>query len=210
MKNRIVTILLVLALSFVMVACSQTSDVRYNENDNITTVSPENDITELPENDIKEDVELTMKEKLISGNWYYNGIETGFGKLFFVKYKFFEDGTCETVVMMKDSNEQGSSHKWRYDEVQRELIFYMDGGSEYSVKCYFDESNCWFQYDYDEYYWINKDMPEEFAELYKDGMNVHIFQYDETFESLDIDAFNSLCSVVYGENDYSYLYNMGY
>ena len=32
----------------------------------------------------------------------------------------------------------------------------------------------------------------------------------KTFESLDIDAFNSLCSVVYGEKDYSYLYNMGY
>ena len=208
MKNRILLFILIVILLFSLVACSQTTTEKTDKDDTQTTESLEDDDKVETETTTAEETEMTIEEKLLSGYWYLSYLEISG---YFVKFKFNNDGTCDGVVLKYPfvENMEGECEiEWEYDDKSKELTLFSQDSKEL-IKFYYNESNDWFQMDYEKEYWPNEDeIPEEFSKIYEDGMNIYLFPCEENFSSLDVKIFNRLLTVIYGYGDYSYIYNL--
>ncbi len=220
MKNRILSILLTIILSFSLVACSQASDEKTDKDDKQKTESSDRD----DKDDTSEDeAEINLEEKLLSDYWYFNAFEI-FGCFF--KIEFEEDGTFEVEYLPKSNNEELLEiyeefglfeGEWEYSAKRKELSIelpYTDEEFEFS----YDESDGWFHINYeleDFFDLFGEEIPNEeeleegFGEFYKfleDGIDCYVFSSEHNYKNLDEETYDEFLSGLYDENDYSELY----
>ena len=103
MKKRILSILLTILLMFTMVGCNQETDSPSKNHSN--KVEEDDDKDKEDKNDketnAKDEEELTVEEKLLTGNWYLNLFELSCG---FFKIEFNEDGSVVGTYLPKETD----------------------------------------------------------------------------------------------------------
>ena len=195
MKRRVAFVLLMFALVFVLVACSQASKEKDDKEEKKTT-------------NVEED-EMTMEEKLVKGYWYLNGFEFG---NYFYQFEFKKDGTFEGTYLPRYTSEEKNGWEccgeWEYNSKRKELSLriLMDDVEQESI-LYYDETNGWFRIDYEMEDGVDlsaiPDGFEDYKKFYEDGINAYMLCLEDDYDVVNRELVNVLFSKIYGENDWA-------